>query len=361
MVENKIKILIVGSWISAVYEEPLLQAMQQLGHQVSSFKWGPYFKFIPLSNQYDVKNSVWQSLYYRIQNKYIWGPVIKKINDELIRKCNEEKPEVLFLYRATHIWPTTIAKIKNQKCKIFIYNNDDPFNSKLPSYIYRFFKKSLSLADWIFSYREKNITDYQKLGYSNCSLLLSNYIKTQNYPIDNMSKDYDVIFIGHFENDGRDEKILTLAKQANLKVGLWGLDWEASSLFEQIRECVENEIKPLYGEDYNQTINRSKIALVFLSKINNDGYTRRCFEIPATKTFMLCERQQEVQALFHEGIEADYFTTSEELLNKILYYIDNEDKRKKVAEAGYERLIQDGHEIQDRAKQIIENYYLLKN
>jgi len=48
--------------------------------------------------------------------------------------------------------------------------------------------------------------------------------------------------------------------------------WENSKYYELFKSKI-GEIKPLYGEDYNKTINKAKIALVFLSKINNDTYT----------------------------------------------------------------------------------------
>ena len=122
--------------------------------------------------------------------------------------------------------------------------------------------------------------------------------------------------------------------------------WQKSRYF-------KDSIKPLYG------INQAKISLVFLSKINND--TRRCFEIPATKTMMLSEYTDDLaQNLFEEGREADYFKSKEELLEKIQYYLNNESEIAKIGNAGYERLMKDGHEVKDRTKQIMQTFEKLR-
>lgn len=55
----------------------------------------------------------------------------------------------------------------------------------------------------------------------------SYYIKENNFYIENTIKDIDVVFIGHFENDGRDE------------IKLYG------------KNLSILKIIPTYGEDYN--------------------------------------------------------------------------------------------------------------
>jgi len=116
-----------------------------------------------------------------------------------------------------------------------------------------------------------------------------------------------------------------------------------------------DDIKTLI-EDYNVALNSCKIALVFLSHLNNDTYAIRCFEIPATGTFMLSTYTDDLATLFEPDKEAVYFKTPDELISKVDYYLAHDDERKQIARNGYERVMRDGHEAKDRAEQIIRAY-----
>ena len=102
-------------------------------------------------------------------------------------------------------------------------------------------------------------------------------------------------------------------------------------------------------------MNESKLAIVLFSKLNNDGYTRRCFEIPATKTPMLVFKTLEILSLFNDK-EAIFFETKEELLSKIRYYLKNSEQAEKIGISGFEKNLKSGNEVTDRVKQIIETF-----
>ena len=136
-----------------------------------------------------------------------------------------------------------------------------------------------------------------------------------NFPIADTSQSpyrAQVSFIGHWEDDGRDQKIAALLEEPGLNVRLWGTLWEKSALYPELRKRL-GLIQPLYQEAYNLAINSAEIALAFFSKLNNDTYTRRCFEIPVTGTMLLSEFTDDIAALFKEGVEAEFFRSSAEL------------------------------------------------
>ena len=163
----------------------------------------------------------------------------------------------------------------------------------------------------------------------------------------------DVSFVGHWEADGRERFLARLLEASGLNFRLWGTLWERSPIARELAKRF-GEIKPAYFADYNLALNSTKIALVFLSRLNADSYTRRCFEIPATGTFMLSQYTPDLATLFTEGVEAEYFRDPGELLDKVRFYLREEDARKKIARAGRKRLLRDGHEAMDRAKLVIE-------
>ena len=351
------KILVVADWHGEIYAQAFFDGFKSLGYETFKFSWKEYFYHYQYSNRYTTDNNKFKSLYYRVQNKFLIGPVIWKINSDLLKLSQEIKPDLVLVYRGTHIYPKTIIEIKEKLlCKIYGYNNDDPFSSEYKSYVWRFYKKSIHLYDHIFSYRYKNIDDYKAIQYTKISLLRSYYLKDKNFYIKNIVDERyrcDVIFIGHFENDGRDE-VIKLLIENRIDIKLYGTEWENSKYYDFFIQKF-TEIKPIY-DDYNLALNSAKIALVFLSKLNNDTYTRRCFEIPATKTMMLAEYTDDLNSMFEEGKDAEYFKNHNEVFQKVKYYLKNTQKLDNVSENGYNRLIRDGHEVKDRCIEILKVY-----
>jgi glycosyltransferase involved in cell wall biosynthesis len=99
------------------------------------------------------------------------------------------------------------------------------------------------------------------------------------------------------------------------------------------------------------------IALHFLRKINRDQQDSRTFEIPACNVFMLSERSYLHRELFSEGQETDYFTSKEELLQKVKYYINQPELRIKMANAAYERSFQSGYFHESRLNIVLDKIY----
>lgn len=359
--ENKMKILVVADGIGEeIYDRAFYEALLELGHDAHRFTWKEYYRHYQYSNRFDTDGNKIKSLFYRIQNRFIAGPVTAKINSDLIKRCKQLHPDLVFIYRGTHIYPSTIRRIQKTGALVFGYNNDDPFSPKYPRYFWRHFRRSIPFYDHIFAYRWKNIDDYHRMGYHKTSLLRSYYLKKNDFRSDAVQSAYacDVIFIGHFENDGRDLAIKALL-DAGIDLKLFGTGWETSYLHDFFIQRF-GAIKPLYHEEYNKALNSGKIALVFLSKLNNDTYTRRCFEIPATGTMMMAEYTTDLAGMFEEGKEAEFFRNHDELVEKTLRYIRHPEQIAEVGSAGYARLLADGHEVTDRAASVVEQYHHCK-
>jgi len=355
------KLLMIADWHGEIYAQAFYQGFQNLGIDTYKFSWKEYFKHYQYASRYVTDNNKLKSLYYRVQNKFLVGPILWKVNRDIIKKCIEVEPDLVFIYRGTHVYQNTIETIKKQiGCKVFGYNNDDPFSNEYKGYEWRHYKKSIPLYDWIFSYRWKNMDDYKALGYDKVSLLRSYYLEDSNYLIKNRVENKytcDVIFIGHFEDDGRDEAIKLLIEN-KIDIKLYGTGWNKSKQYGYFIQKF-GTIEPVY-DDYNLALNSAKIALVFLSKLNNDTYTRRCFEIPATRAMMMSEYTDDLNDMFEEGVDAEYFRDKKELLKKINYYLKNKEELHRVSTNGHNRLKQDGHEVKDRCKEIVSVYEKIK-
>jgi spore maturation protein CgeB len=336
-----LKFLLVEYWHSHIYAEAFFQRLRELGVEVSAFKEFAYFSPSTVAA--------------RAQDKFRIGPRLARLNADLVQRVKIERPNVVFVFRGSHLWPSTLRAIKRTGAKLICWNNDDPFSARYPWWVWRHFKRGIAEYDLLFGYRASNVDEYKRRGCKTARLLRSFYLRELNFPVEGDALDpyrCDVSFIGHWENDSRDAYIAAVL-HSGVKFRLWGTLWERSPLFPEL--CARfGQIRPVYRDEYNLAINASKISLVFLSGLNNDTYTRRCFEIPGARAFMLSQRTSDLESLFQPGVEAEFFSTANDMLVKIRRYVNDDEARRRIAAAGYKRVRRDGHEALDRAREVLE-------
>jgi spore maturation protein CgeB len=102
------------------------------------------------------------------------------------------------------------------------------------------------------------------------------------------------------------------------------------------------EGRPCYGYEYAKVVSASRINLCFLRKFNRDLQTCRSVEIPAIGGFMAHERNDEIMALFAEGVEAVGFGDDAELVALCRRWLADDDGRAQVARRGRERVLAAG-------------------
>ena len=345
------KILVAGDWHSDIHEKPLSESFQKLGHEVRPFSW--HQKYEAGDEKTDLQK--WMA---RAEAKFLVGPRIKQVNEDLLAVVREYKPEILFVYRGTHVFPETLDRIHKESPGTYLigYNNDNPFSEKSGQFAWRHFIASIPKYDLNLAYRHENMQDFAGAGARRVELLRSWFIPEKNRPVelsdsDKQKYNCDVAFIGHFEADGREQYLAEIVK-SGFDFKLFGPEW--NRVIDEVPALKKfAPVSSPRGEEYNKAINGAKISLCFLSKLNHDTYTRRCFEIPATKRLLLSEFSEDLNSMFKEGIEADYFRSKAEMIEKIEFYIKNPEARERVAQAGFEKVFAAGHDVTSRAKQII--------
>lgn len=341
--ETGIKILLAGNWHSELHEEPVRRAFETLGHEVVPFKWYGYFTG---------SGNTLSGWYKRAQRKFCLGPVVNRVNRDLTTLALDSKPDVLFVYRGDLVYPGTLAMIRSSCPDTILlgYNNDDPYSPAYPSWLWRHFRKAIPAYDLVLAYREQNVTDFRNAGARHVRLMRSWFIPERNFPLPGEpgATGCDVVFVGHYEADERLDYLEEIARQGfQLKLYGPGYDWDpVLKKSPVLREKVP--VKLVWGEEYNRALNQSKIALCFFSKLNRDTYTRRCFEIPASGTVMLSQYSEDLAGLFTPDREAVYFSSKDEMLEKIRGLLANPEARDRIAQAGHRRVVDDGHDVLSR-------------
>lgn len=346
------KILVAGDWHSELHEEGVYNALMSLGHEVVRFAWHEYFGRCgnPILD-------IWQ----KAQNKYLLGPIVWRLNTDLLQRVRVEQPDLIFIYRGTHIFADTLHKIRIHcpNSRLVGYNNDDPFSPYYPRWLWRHFLKGLPEYDIVFAYRQQNVEDFRRAGARRVEMLRSWYIPERSHPVVLTEEERsrfgcDVVFVGHYEDDGRVALLEEIVRQG-WRLRLWGPGYDWDPVISESPELKSQvPVRLVWGEDYNRALCGAKVALCFLSKLNRDTYTRRCFEIPATGTMMLSEKTRDLETLYLAGEEADFFSSKEELVEKLNVYLGNDRYRQNVANSGLKRVRHDGHDVVSRMHEVLQ-------
>ena len=330
-------ILLIGNWHWDIYEEALSRGFQFHGWEVIPFKMDGY-----------LPRSWWADYLIRA----CFAPVLSKLNASLLGIFEAIRPEAVFLNRSDLVLPATLKRMKEIKSDavLLLYHNDNPFVTLGNRVKMRHYLASIHETHVTLVYRRSNIEDAQRYGAKRVELFPPYYLSFRHRPLS--PKDgCDVIFIGHYESDGRAE-CLDYLFQNGISIRVYGTFWE--KVRKKYKWLADMDIQPALGEEYSSLISSAKIALAFLSGKHRDVYTRRCFEIPACGTLMMAPRTRELEHLFTDGEESVYYDSREDLLQKIHYYLDHKEERSRIAQAGRNRCLKDGHDEIGRVGRLIE-------
>ncbi len=81
----------------------------------------------------------------------------------------------------------------------------------------------------------------------------------------------------------------------------------------------------------------SRINLNITMRSIATGLSLRLFDVCGCGGFLLTNWQDELPELYEPGIQAEYFGSQEELIDKAGYYLEHDDERATIAMRGYER------------------------
>jgi len=297
---------------------------------------------VPLPSQgYESANPLARKVFFRLSA----GPGVARLNADLLRMAQAERPEIFWADKMLWIRPATLETLRAMGIVTVSYMIDNPFGPRRdPGW--RLYMKDIPFYDLHVVQRDKNIADYKTRGARDVIKIQTAYEPTLNFPPpagwSDADCDREVSFIGT-PYDNRAETLTRLARGAGFAVSVSGSSraWRRAldaPAFAAIFRCGE-----LYRDAYREAIWRSKINLSFLTHSNQDEFVHKSFEIAGCGGFLLAERSEGHSQRFVEGEEAVFFSGYDELVQKIRQYLPDETARRRIAAAGRARGERDGY------------------
>ena len=315
-----------------------------------------------VSDKIDVVNSsghgsLWFRIAYHLFQYHIPVnlPDEAKANYKIKEFVDKNQYDIVWIDKGITIYPSTLKYIKEkqQHAQIVSYSPD---NMALRHNQSRQYLKCLPFYDCVVTNKSYIIDDLKSLGAKNVLFVNNTFEPRFHHPYD-LSKveterlGGDVGFIGTWEKERCD--IIRFLADNGINVRVWGSGkWNEYKWSSPNLEIMGDG---LFSEDYSKAFKALKINLCFLRKMNYDQQTTRSVEIPACGGFMMAERTDEHKSLFEENKEAVYFGSKEELLEKCRYYLQHNEERNKIAEAGYLRCVNDDYSNEGMVRNIIEH------
>jgi hypothetical protein len=293
-----------------------------------------------------------RSFFISVQGRLGLGPIVKRADQILIQEASRFKPDILWIDGGFFVSKETLEAIRRKfHCMIIHYTPDSLFS---PGMSNRCMKHAISAYDAVVTTKEQDLSTYEQLGAQRIVSSLQGFDPQIHRPV-SLTYDErgefgcDVSFVGQYMND-RAGSLDYLSQSLKLNLRIYGMGWHSRSAPVRLKPLFHG---PAIGDDYARVVCASRITLGFLNREVGDTFTTRTFEIPACGSFLLAERTSMHQKLFIEDSEAVFFSSDEELVDKVKFYLTNGNERERIAKAGHMKVMISGYTWEKLMERII--------
>lgn len=320
------------------YTDSTVYALERLGFEVKVV-------YMPLLQSN--KLSVWEHLQYKVNRHFFCQKYYEHKKIQIQKIVSEYKPDIFFSINGNAYYEfidkKLITILRNIKCKSYVWYMDT---------VKRFenIEQNIMLFDEVLSFEPMDI-DYIKEKYSKEARYLPIGVAQQLFCNSgvNSEKKYDVSFVGN-STENRLAILDEVAKYctANSKsMIVYGHYWHNKHFWQtyfakrsfarkhpNLVKYVTNSF--LHDQDVAELYNSSRISLN-IHIVLHKGINPRTFEILGNGNFELCDYRSDAQKMgLTDGKNIVMYSDADECIEKIKYYLENEEERLKIAEAGKE-------------------------
>lgn len=291
----------------------------------------------------------------------------QEMNRMLLSRVEESRPDlVFFLFFTDEFDPEVVKKISRRTSTLNWFADDH----------WRFRSYSRHWAPyltWVATTYREAARGYRRLGFRNVILTqwaCNHYL----YRPRDVPRDLDITFVG--QSHGTRRRIIEELHSRGIDVQAWGYGWPAGRLTQDamIQVLCRSKINLNLSNPSREVALRPFLRL-FLERRGGsiaprtwaetkrnlqewrgkriDQIKARNFEIPGCRTLLLTNEVKGLGDYYEPGKEIVMFSEIDDLVRKIRHYLDAEEEREAIAEAGYERTLRE-HTYEIRFREMFE-------
>ena len=253
----------------------------------------------------------------RYKKYFFWTDYRKAIR----RKILKQNPDLVLIYSKDI--PYSVLEEIRTHCQTAIFY-PDPDGTRDKKLI-----RHGRLVDYLFITNKSHIAELKSLGIKNPIYCMQGCDRDVHRIIATRNRKWlaEVAFIGRPRNENRIKLLQAINQKYHLKT--WGAQWRDYDL-----TCLKARI---YPKEYARICYATKIMLGCDQSFELEGYfSNRTWITLGCGGFLLTNYNPGLEKIFTKGEHLEWYHNQEECLELIEYYLKHEDRRKQIAQNGYQ-------------------------
>ncbi|WP_198032906.1 CgeB family protein [Mesorhizobium sp. L48C026A00] len=278
--------------------------------------------------------------------------------DDLLNVCNTLRPDVFLTVKGDFLTPELLEKIRKTGARTVNYYPDVDFDHPwLNKAVLGEFDLFCTTKRFQIPYLE------ERLGPGRAAYVPHGYSPSMIRPMyQGIAEDEyrtDVLYAGNHSFHKQEWLESLMLRHPGLGLDIIGGRWNERVASGPLAGCDFLGVRT--SSSYAEALQTAKINIaVHFGKTKSgweDMVSKRTFEIPACRGFMLHIDNEEVREFFEPGLEIDVFASPDELADKVRFYLQRPDLRASMIDRAYRRCVP-AYSFRERARQIAERLAL---
>ena len=336
--KNVSKILVVGPNFYG-YTESVARGFESLGLEVRTFN---YWEYKPLPLLHPTRWAGSQE--DRAQSYQIY---VKSMHSELLEACRTFRPNYLVIIKGNRLSEEVLSAIS---CPKILWMMDSLTRVKETVPLAHLFEKI-----FVFEKSDLAIPELSRLKTSFLPLALDPMVFKPSVS----RRLYDACFVGDLDQRRTDYLSFAAKNLTQHRFEYYGryLTFSHDNLAQRLsnfflgREWRWYKNRRIHPKQVNALFNSSKIGINIHHNQSKYGCNQRFFELIGAGTFQIVDDNPFIKENF-DGLVATY-TTKEELLDRLGYYLRHDFERTKMASRAFATVL-GAHTFAHRARTILE-------